>query len=231
MDFRKRLFTFFLVLAVGGPVLSQEPNGLIEIVYPVEILEPYKNRRPDHQFIFHFQFENFRPQGFQFQGQGTHAAIFEGSAPINSLALGYKYNLPLVGVELSAFFGSGGQGGGLNNTSYSVQKKGVRLAAVFDDFMNEPYVAPYFGIQLVTWDFQELSSLGASSGSLGPATGTQAGLLFQLNWLEPNSALKALNEDGLNNAYLDLFMQQYSATTGTNLASAFNWGAGFRLEY
>lgn len=207
-------------------------NGLVEIVYPVEYLVPYKERRPDHQFIFHFQYENFKPAALVFSGQGNHDSIFGGaSAPVMSLSLGYKYNLPIVGVEVSAFFGSGGLTGGANNTAYSVQKKGVRLAAVFDGIMSEPYVVPYVGIQFVGWDFKESSSLGANSASPGFIMGTQAGLLFQLNWLEPKSALRALNDDGLNNSYLDLFIQQYAATENANLASAFNWGAGFRLEY
>lgn len=207
-------------------------NGLVEIVYPVEILVPYKERRPDHQFVFHFQYENFKPTGLSFAGQGTYDSVFNGaSAPIMSLNLGYKYNLPVVGVELSAFFGSGGLASGANNTAYSIQKKGIKAAAVFDGIMQEPYVAPYVGLQFVGWDFKESSSVGANSASPGFILGTQAGLLLQLNWLEPKTALRALNDDGLNNSYLDLFVQQYASPKELNLATSFNWGAGFRLEY
>ncbi len=238
MDLRRKLVTASLCASLGSPVLAQEistqdyepaskheirelkvtGNGLIEIVYPAEVLAPYKERRPDHQFIFHFQYENLKPAGL-------------GSAAIMGLNLGYKYNVPVVGLEISGFFGSGGSAGGSNGSSYSVQKKGVRAAAVFDDFMNEPYVAPYFGLQIVKWDFDESSLSGRNSASLDPTLGTQVGLLIQLNWLEPKTALNALNEDGLNNSYLDLFLQQYASTKGVNLATSFNWGAGFRMEY
>lgn len=207
-------------------------NGLVEIIYPVEILVPYKERRPDHQFVFQFQYENFKPSELLFSGQGNHETVFNGaSAAVMSLNLGYKYNLPVLGVELSAFFGSGGLGGGANDAAYSVQKKGVRIAAVIDGIMSEPYVAPYAGLQFVSWDFKESSRVGAGSASPEPVMGTQLGLLVQLNWLEPKSALRALNDDGLNNSYLDLFLQQYAGTGATNLATAFNMGAGFRLEY
>ena len=206
-------------------------NGLVEVVFPAEILAPYKERRPDHQFVFHFQYENFKPNQMTLAGQGSYDTVFSGSASVMGLNLGYKYNAPLVGLEVSGFFGSGGLGGGKNGSGYSVEKKGVRLAAIFDDFAPEPYLAPYVGLQIVKWDVKESSNSGASSAGLDAVMGTQIGLLVQLNWLEPASALRALNEDGLNNSYLDLFMQQYGATSGTNLASAFNWGAGFRLEY
>lgn len=206
-------------------------NGLVEVVFPAEILAPYKERRPDHQFVFHFQYENFKPSELQFSGQGNHSAVFTGSAQLMGLNLGYKYNLPVVGLELSGFFSSGGQGGGINQTGYFLEKKGLRFAAVFDGIMDEPYIAPYVGMQIVKWNVKESSNVGSSSASPDPVMGTQMGLLIQLNWLEPESALRALNEDGLNNAYLDVFMQQYEATAGANLASSFNWGAGFRLEY
>lgn len=197
--------------------------GLVEIVYPAEILAPYKDRRPDHQFVFHFQYENFKPTGF--------SQVIASSASVLGLNLGYKYNLPVVGLELSGFFGSGGASGGVDRTSYSVQKKGLRLAAIFDGILDEPYVAPYLGLQIVKWDVSSTSDFGTFSASPDFVMGTQVGLLFQLNWLEPKTALRALNEDGLNNSYLDLFFQQYGATSGIDLASSFNWGAGFRLEY
>jgi hypothetical protein len=228
MDLRKITILGALWLLTPGLAGAQE----VEIVYPVEILAPYRERRPDHQIIFHFQYENFKPSEIQFSGQGGYESVFNGSsASIMGLNLGYKYNLPLVGVELSGFFGSGGAGGGTSNAAYSVQKKGLRTALILDGIMDEPYVAPYLGIQFVSWDFQESSDVGATSITTDYVMGTQIGVLLQLNWLEPATALRALNEDGLTNSYLDLFVQQYGGTSPVNLATSFNWGAGFRLEY
>jgi len=220
------------------PSFAETEKKLVEVIYPVQGLVPYRERRPSHQMTFNFQYENFLPQGFVSPTVGTsfNQTYSEVAAPILSGSIGWKYNVSVAGLELAAFYGNGGlisvQGG--DKVSLDVSKYGLKFGAYLDTIMREPYVVPYGALQLQMWNISEVNNTNKYSHTTGYALGYQVGALVQLNWVESDAALVALNESGLTNTYLDFFLQSYGAPTDAadpNLASEFNWGVGFRLEY
>lgn len=213
-------------------------NGLIEIEYPVEALLPYRERRPKNQLTLHFQYENFLPNGYISPTVGTtYGETYKNVAtPLISGSIGWKHNIPFLGLEVAAFYGNGGladtQMG--EKVTFDVSKYGLKFAGYLETLFKEPYVVPYGAVQVQGWDVSEIRTNSKYERTTSYNVGFQVGALIQLNWLEQDSSLAALNESGLTNTYLDIFAQQYGNTSDAadpKMASEFNWGAGFRVEY
>lgn len=248
MDLRTLSLIFSLLLvpsfshAQSPDAEAMEDSGLVEVVYPVEISRPYRERRPKNQVTLQVDYENYMPANYfspsvPEPNPNAYKSIFgETSIPMVNFALGWKHNLSLLGIELAAFYGTGAiQDNRIGDkVSLNLQKAGLKLAGYLDTLFKEPYVVPYAAAQFQIWNVFEESSTLVYERASAYGIGFQAGLLFQLNWLEPNSSLMALNESGLNNTYVDLFVQQYGDTVDSKdpyLASDLNWGVGLRLEY
>lgn len=223
---------------------SETPGSeLIEIEYPVEALLPYRDRRPTHQVTANIQHEMFAPTGFisptvtDPAAANIYSKVYsDKDMGITSLSIGYKYNIPLIGLEVAPFYGMGSlKESTIGETMLlDVSKAGVRVAGYLETLTSEPYVVPYAALQFQIWNVEEKSATKAFSRETGFVMGTQLGLLIQLNWIDPDGALTAMNESGLNNTYLDIFAQQYGESTDSadpNLTTDFNWGVGLRLEY
>lgn len=219
-------------------------SGHIQIEYPIEVSVPYRDRRPRHQITAHVQYENFAPTGYfspVVADPTTVDATYQGvynleDIPLVGFSLGYKFNMPFLGLEIAPFYGRGGIKSSRTgeNISLDVEKYGVRFAAYLETLFKEPYVVPYVATQVQMWGIEERGATLSFSRSTAYAIGFGAGLLIQLNWLDPAAALASLNESGLNNTYLDIFAQQYGDTADPAdpiFSSDFNWGVGLRLEY
>lgn len=219
-------------------------EGKVTIEYPVETALPYRERRPRHQFTAHVQYENFAPTGYLSPVIADPSTVDpsyqnvynQEDIPLIGLALGYKFNMPFLGVEVAPFYAAGGITSSRTgeNITLNFEKYGVRFAAYLETLFREPYVVPYVSGVIQVWGIEESGASLAFSRSTAYTFGFGAGLLFQLNWLDPAAALLALNESGLSNTYLDVFVQQYGDTVDANdpvLSTDFNWGAGIRLEY
>lgn len=222
--------------------IAEGQPGLVEIEYPAQIFADYRDRRPNSNVTFGIQYENYAPVGYvsgaaPAAAANTYSAVYgDQDMPLTSLYVGYKYNLPFMGVETSLFYGMGGLiDARIGETiDLDVKKYGVKFAGYLDSIFKEPYFVPYGAVQIQFWGITEKGQSLEFNRSTGYTIGLQLGALIQLNWVEPETALFALNESGLNNTFLDVFMQQYGDTsdaTDPKLASEFNWGLGIRLEY
>lgn len=220
------------------------PPGKILIEYPAQVFLPYRERRPRHQFTAHLQYENFAPTGYLSPVipdptivSNTYKDTYDlDDIPIISAAVGWKFNVPFMGIELAAFYGQGSLQSSKSGEplSLDLEKYGLKFAAYLETLFSEPYVVPYISAQMQLWGIEEKSSGLKFSRTTGYAVGFGAGMLFQLNWIEPGAAFLALKDGGLNNTYLDVFIQQYGDTSDSKdpvMSSEFNWGAGLRLEY
>lgn len=219
---------------------ADETSNYVEIEFPANELPPYGERRPVGQFTFGFQYEPFKPKEYTTGINGITQSYEElygaSTLKLGAVTLGYKLNLPLIGLDVSLVYGQGsvnddrsGQGMFLLAT-----KKGVRATVVLDGLLAENYVVPYGGVQYVTWDVSEANPTTKVSGTASYAMGMVAGAYINVNWVDKRDALGLYNEHNVNSTYVDVFMSQYqSAQTATepNFASAMNFGAGFRVEF
>ena len=243
-----------LVILIGAPIFGNAATdaggrdlpseGKIQIDYPIEFSLPYRDRRPRHQFTANVQYENFAPTGYfspVVADPTTVDSSYQGvynqeDIPLVGISLGYKFNMPFLGLEIAPFYGTGSIKSSRTgeNISLDVEKYGVKFAAYLETLFKEPYVVPYVVTQMQMWGIEERGATLSFSRSTAFAFGFGAGLLIQLNWLDPAAALESLNSSGLNNTYVDVFVQQYGDTADSEdpvFASDLNWGVGLRLEY
>jgi hypothetical protein len=117
----------------------------------------------------------------------------------------------------------------------NISKKGIGAHLTLDNLFPEPYVAPFAEAQYVSFDWQESQPNDLKvSGSTAYSSAFRFGLSLQLNWLDPKSALAAQESSGMENAFIDVFVSQYSASTAAedpNFQTGMNYGGGLRLEF
>lgn len=232
------IFAFSVPTLAADELADESSNGNIDVYYSAEALAPYKERKSNWSGVVGIAVDNYLPDMYRSNiGGGSYEQLF-GTAPIPMavLTIGTKYNFSLGSLGLSAHYGIGevsddriGQ-----TVKLQVQKKGAQATFTMDALFDEPYVAPYVGLQAFNIDYKEKDNTNSDSGSTAIATGVTVGLLLQLNALDSDSALMAQNSIGLDNTFLNLFLSQYNTSgseTDPNFQTSFNWGAGFLLDF
>lgn len=227
---------------------EQIMDGKVEVIYEAQEV-PFKERRSDRSIIFGVTMEELVFSNFRSKIDGTTYKEGYKNTPVKLVQgeLGLKYNFGLGGISASVIYGAGESkekvqdNADVYDSLLTMNKKGVKLSMTFDTLFSEPWVAPYISGQMLSWEWSEHvdnlttnSTYGRKSGTTGWTSAFQGGVLLQLNWLDPNSAIMAKNESGMTNAYLDLFVSQYSATTGSedpNFQTDMTYGGGFKLEF
>lgn len=212
---------------------------LVEMHYPVDFDQPYKQRRETTAFTFGLSYENFYPQGFTsiLDENDQYTDLFgETEIPMIGFDLGYKYNFALGGIFAGIGYGYAtlSEKRGDVPRDLTLTKLSAHIGYVMDNVFEEPYIAPY--ILGGTTQFTIEESAGANSASGNTQTGFfyRVGALIQLNWMEDTTARTGLHDYGLQNTYLDIFMSQYTASVqddDPNLETDPNFGAGIKLEF
>lgn len=243
------ILLFFCLIIFGRSAFAADTeevilDGKVEVVYPVEATVPFKERKPNKSVIFGVTMDQVFFNQFRSKIDGYAYEDLFGKSTVNVIQaeLGLKYNFPIGGIGASLIYGSGEvtDTKGVDYNRLSVRKKGLNLTFTMDSIFSEPYVAPYISGQVLNWDWDEKTTNVPTetsltkSGSSAFTSGFQGGLLIQLNWLDPDSALTAQNASGMNNAFIDLFVSQYNSTTGAedpNFQTDLNYGGGLKLEF
>ena len=208
------------VVVERSQLKEEEPNdGTIEVVYAPELLAPYSERRSDWSIFGGITVDQIYPDKYRSGFDNLSYDQIFGSEPISMIQLevGPKYNTSLGSLNVNFIAGHGSTSG--RKTGLKRKLKMTKLAAsatyILDVFFDEPYVAPYVSRQIVKFDWQEdivLTDNATISGSTEPAFALTAGVLIQLNWIEPVASLRSQSEIGLQNTFLDLFISQYNTS-------------------
>jgi hypothetical protein len=215
-------------------------DGKVDIVYPAEKTVPYRERRSVVSTVFAISMDQVLPDKFSSKiSSNTYNDIFKTAPiPIVQAEIGVKINSVLGGVGATAIYGTGLVDESLGaGQDYSLQltKKGVGLHFILDNLFVEPYVAPFVEGQYIMFDWLEKQPADLrKSGSTAYNASVRVGVAIQMNWLDRNAALTAQDSSGLENAYLDLFVSQYSASSAAedpNFQTGMNYGGGIRLEF
>jgi len=213
---------------------------LVDVKAAYTSTTPYRHRRDRWGWMFSVNGENTFFSDFT---SGIDSAFYEDlfgteDLTIANVELEFRYNFLLGGLSLSLNYGNGSieddRTGELRKLE--ITKTAAGLTLYFDTLMKEPYVVPYVGGQLWKMGLSETNATTEieynKETSLGMAV--KVGLLFQLNWLDPESALAGYQDNRIQNTYLDVFVTQYGETQGEtdpNTATDFNWGAGLKVEF
>jgi hypothetical protein len=214
------------------------PTGKIEIQYEAEAMAPYRQRRGTWSPIFGINASMIQPKKYfsEIDGDPYDAMFGSQAIPMVQAQFGAQYNFTLGSLGFLVEGGYGQVSGSNSGTSrsLSLMKKGASLTYTMNTLWPEPYLAPYISGELLNFDYREEGATDSKSGSTAFTSALTVGLLIQLNWLDPDSALDARNSSGLNNIFLDVFASQYNtsnSSTDANFQSDLNWGAGLKFEF
>lgn len=220
------------------PMDDAEP--LVEVKQHYNLNTPYKERRDRFGWIFSIGAENIFMPDYESIIDGQFYEDLFGSSDVTLLQgeLGFKYNFKLGSIALSAGFGMGtltddrvGE-----ERVLGIQRQFLGFNFYFDNLMKEPYAVPYVGAQVWTMDLKEeaLDSGLENATTTGVGFSYKFGVMFQLNWLDQDSAKYGYKDSHIENTYLDVYITQNTSTHDENdpdTSSDFNWGAGLKIEF
>lgn len=217
---------------------SAEDQNLIEVHYEADIRETYKKSRDSWSTVFSLGLDNLYPDKYTSVdgGQSYESLYDQAKVPIIQIGFGIKWNFIFGGLAAEIAVGTGQASSDVSGDSRNLQltKSAATLSYYMDNIFEEPYVVPYASGGMVGLQYSETGGAQEDKGSTQPSSFLQAGVLLQLDWLDPEAAVVARNEFGLNNTYLDIFASKYSAPTteeDPDFQTGLNLGMGLRMEF
>lgn len=217
----------------------RENNGLVERHYPIEVTASYKERREASAFMVSFDYENVILDRYVSVVDFVtyYQEMFgESEFPVYNINLSYKYNFSLG--SLTGNFGMGYGSISDNSTgvahALTLTKYSLSASYIMDMLFDEPYAAPYLTAGVMRLGLEEKADATTATGNIDVLTHFQVGVLIQLNWMDPSVSKKNINDYGLQNTYLDVFVSKYEPSSDVmdpDTSTDLSIGAGLRLEF
>ncbi|WP_374029466.1 hypothetical protein [Bdellovibrio bacteriovorus] len=211
---------------------------LVEVEYYQDNLAPYKERRETHGIYFGIDYEMLELKNYVSTLDGlTYDAMFGSETiPLLHLSVDYKYNFVLGSLAFGIDFGKGSLSADKSGSerTLDITKYGVGLKFTLDNLMNEPYIAPYVGLNIWQMGISEESPTDSFSATTQMGYNYTIGALLQLDWLDYQTAKETTFNWGLENTFVDIYATQYAKTSADddpNTETDFLYGAGLRLEF
>jgi hypothetical protein len=214
-------------------------NDLVELHYPVEVNSPYRERRETTGFMFSLGYENVLLDRYVSIVDFTtfYQDMFGITEfPVYEINLSYKYNISIGALTANLGYGYGSISDDASGVARSLvlSKLSVSGSYIMDTLFEEPYVAPYVTAGIMKLGLEEKAADKSEKGNIDMLYFYQAGILFQLNWLDTTVSKKNIIDYGLENTYLDVFVSKYEPSTDINdpdTSTNYSIGAGIRLEF
>jgi hypothetical protein len=214
-------------------------NDLVELHYPAEYNTPYRARRDKSGLMFSLGYDNVLLDRYISIIDFTtfYQDMFgETEFPVYQANLSYKYNFSLgaLTANIGVGYGSISDDGSGVVRSMTLTKYIASGSYIMDALFEEPYVAPYVTAGIMSLNLEEEVAETTGSGRIDMLYFYQAGLLFQLNWLDTTVSKKNIIDYGLENTYLDIYVSKYEPSSDANdpdTSTDYSMGAGIRLEF
>jgi len=234
----KVLLSLLLVLSFVTAYAQDENNGLVEVQHYQDVLASYKERRGDNGFYFGVTYEPVVFKNYvSFLDGLSYGDIFGSSTlPMINVSFEYKRNMAIGSISGGFIYGGGqlsGDGSGEKRT-LAVSKVGLDFRYTADNFMDEPYAAPYFAYSMWKMGISEESPNDKFNATTQIGYSYSVGVLLQLDWIDYDVAKKATFDYGLENTFIDVYATQYAKTQAAddpNTSTDFTYGAGLRMEF
>jgi hypothetical protein len=236
----KVCLSLLLVLSFLSAEADEEGNnGLVEVQHYQDNLAPYRDRRSDNGMYFAVVYEPIAFKNYISVLDGSsYGTMFGSSAvPIISANISYKRNMAIGSLAGGFIYGAGelsATDAGAVTHKLSISKMGLDFRFTADNFMPEPYVAPYFGMTFWKMGISEDNGTDKFNANTQMGYNYSIGALIQLDWIDYETAKKATFDYGLENTYLDVFATQYAKTQAAddpNTSTDFILGGGLRMEF
>lgn len=234
------LLFFGLLLGVGGTARAQhgDPQGLVEVEVPQDVLANYRERRPHHGIYVGVTYEQFVPKEFiSALDAKTYETMYGTDAiPLVGLGIDYKYNIAIGSLSLGvgAAMGSISDSRGGEDRKLDITKYALNARFTLDALMPEPYAAPYVGFSAYQMGVNDHNATTNKSETTAVGYAYTVGVLLQLDWIDYDVAKQATFNIGLENTFIDLYMIQYAkagSEADANMETDMTFGAGLRLEF
>lgn len=224
------------------PVLAEVGNSedtLVEIEIGAGPDTPYKERRGLLGVQFSAGYQSLLPDNYvsPIDGFGYEDLFGSNEMGFLEVKIGPKLNFGPFGLFLEFIYGMGSVESRRTQQKVTLEmtKRGGAIGVALDGLFPEPYFVPYGSFQMFTADYYEHDEIqDPVRDTAGTSTAITAGVLIQLNWIEPDVSIESRSSVGLENTFLDIYAIQYQGSQDADavkLDTAWNWGAGIRLEY
>ncbi len=225
-------------------LVEVEPNNIL----PPDLsstygLVPYKVRRNDWGLNFTLGYSTYTPKNYQSRYATAQLESFEAlygstGAGLMEVAMNYKYNFFLgsLGVEGAyGFYSNDTDDISFGEGNIDLQQLRLGMRYTMDNFGYEPIVAPYVGGGVYTMLFKEDFGGGNSfNGNTSPAPYVNAGVLFQLNWIDKSTAVESYTEAGIENTFVFVEARKYMASAepeDPDFSTDIEFAGGLTLEF
>ena len=223
-------------------LVEVEPNNILPAdLSSVSALVPYKVRRKPTGIEAGVKYSMYEPLNYVSDYADPNLISFEelyGSEPLYEIYFNYKKNISIgsIGAEL----GYGIYSNDVDDTSFgsniSLQLQVVRLGGklILDAIRYEPTIAPYVGGGAYSVFFKEENGSNSRNGNTEISYYFSGGVLFQLNWIDQDTAVEGYSSSGIENTFLFLEAQQFMASNAEgdpDFSTDPIFNAGLSLEF
>jgi hypothetical protein len=216
------LVGFLIPLSVAPCKASDQgestPEKLVEVETPLDYMKSYRDRKRDSGYIFGFNQLQMMPDTFGSSIDQVSYTDLNGtkSISINRFLIGKKWNFSKLSIALNASLGSGSASfKNITGRSASLTTKGIGAGAYLDGLTEEPYFVPFIEVLAMDLNLTEQADALKVNTKYSYSPCISFGALIQLNWIDPPSALDAMNSIGLENSYIKVAYESLSYNTGT----------------
>ena len=179
-------------------------RSTVEVERPLELMLPYRQRKVSRGALIGIQRVQYSPSNFSsmLDGRNFGDSYFN---PINviNIQLERKFNFDLFSFGMGIGYLSGSSSGEFGQ-SLSLEGPAVSLSVLIDGITDEPYVAPFFNLQITNVSLKEENDYLSADINYNLSSIITLGANVQLNWLDESTAFQALNDVGLENSYITL---------------------------
>jgi hypothetical protein len=257
---KKIIFPLVLYIGIFGSVLNAEveepsletleknktvyvePQDLVATKKDGHItwnLETYKERRTKWGFLFGGGYSTYEPINYQpnFTQKNYNQAygqpwrgMLEGNFTVKR-----NFDAFSAGVELSAgnFDNDRSNGSGVE-TDLSLYEVRIGASIYFDMLQSQPYVVPYFSGGGYTMVYKESLGGNAVGGTSQIAPYVNAGLEFQLDWIDSRAARTSYEDSKIQSSFFYVEARKYFASSNSkdfDFGNDVNFDMGMRLEF
>lgn len=226
--------------ADDGLWVEVEPSQLLPSdITGIYYLVPYRYRRDKWSHTVSVGYSSFDPINYEPNFvTANFDEVYNAAAdlPLMELQYSMKRNMVIgsIGLEIGAGFYKNSADSDLVASDLQVIPVRVGLNLSLDNLYYEPYVVPYGFVGAYTIFYDESVEGSSFGGNTQAAAYFGGGLAFQLNWLDRESARISYLDSGVENTFIYVEARQFFASQAAadpDFSTAFNWGAGVRLEF
>ncbi len=224
-------------------LVEVEPNNILPAdLTNVSALIPYRIRRQNSGVDVGVGFSTYAPINYEssyISGTITDFKGLFGSAdtPMIELYLNYKKNFSFgsLGLDLGVgYYKNSATTDAGDNLTITLQIARFGVKYILDSIGYEPKIAPYVGVGGYTAFYKDDNGVSSVNGNTEVAPYYMAGIMAQLNWIDPGAAVEAYAESGIENTFLYGEVRQYQASANDkdpDLSTDPVFDVGMSLEF